>query len=231
MINLKHVVITGAGSGLGASLASKYNKMGYHVTLIGRTKEKLERVAKTFNNSNYSVYSLDVSSPSNIKEIFTKIVKDVNPIDILINNAGLGYFDLAENITEKQVNQMIDINLKGTIFCTQEVLPQMKERNVGSVINIVSTAGVEGKVDESVYCASKFGVRGFTESIIKELSETNIHIHGIYMSGMNTNFWGDELDDENDTGLMNPDDVADIIILNTQERLNMNIPKIIIENH
>lgn len=231
MKNLKHIVITGAGSGLGASLASKYNKMGHHVTLIGRTKEKLEKIAKTFYNSDYSIYSLDISSHSNVKEAFTKIIKNVKPIDILVNNAGLGYFDLAENITDEQVSQMIDINLKGTIFCTQEVLPQMKERNAGSVINIISTAGVEGKIEESVYCASKFGVRGFTESIIKELSETNIHIHGVYMSGMKTPFWDGNLNDKDIIGFMDPDDIADIIISNTTERLNITVPKIIIENH
>ena len=231
MRNPKHVVITGSGSGLGASLALKYNKMGYHITLIGRTKEKLEQNAKKLSNSNYSIYPLDVSLYSNVKKVFAKITKEVGPIDILINNAGVGYFDLAENITEEQINQMIDINLKGTIFCTQQVLPGMKDRNLGSVINIISTAGVEAKVDESVYCASKFGIKGFTESIIKEVGDKNIHVHGIYMGGMNTNFWGDELEDESETGLMNPDDIADIIIFNTQNRPNMNIPKIVIKNH
>lgn len=231
MNKLKHVVITGAGGGLGASLARKYNEMNYHVTLIGRTIEKLEKVAKGFNNSNYSIYSLDVSSPTNVKEVFSKIVKDVSPVDILVNSAGLGYFDLAENITADQVNQMIDINLKGTIFCTQEVLSSMKKRNAGRVINIISTAGVEGKVEESVYCASKFGVKGFTESIIKELSETQVHVFGVYMGGMNTKFWGDTLQDKSKKGLMNPDDVADIIILNTQDRKNINVSQIIIKNH
>lgn len=231
MMDSKHVVITGAGSGLGASLACKYNEMGNHVTLIGRTKEKLEQVAKTFTHSTYSLYALDVSSASDVKKVFSDIVKENGSIDILINNAGLGYFDLAENITSQQTDQMIDINLKGTIYCTQEVLPDMKKRNAGSVINVVSTAGVEGKVEESVYCASKFGVRGFTESILKEVEETNIHIHGIYMGGMNTNFWGDELADESETGLMHPDDVADIILANTKERRNINVPEVIIKNH
>lgn len=173
--------------------------MGHHVTLIGRTEKKLEKVAQSFASSNYLIYPLDVAASSKVKEVFAKIEQDVKPIDILINNAGLGYFDLVENITDDQVHQMIDINLKGTIFCTQAVLSSMKERDAGSVINIVSTAGVEGKVEESVYCASKFGARGFTESLQKEL--------------------------------MNPDDVADLVIFNTQERTNMSVPKIIIENH
>ncbi|WP_051452825.1 SDR family oxidoreductase [Atopobacter phocae] len=231
MNQLKHVVIIGAGSGLGASLAYKYNELGYFVTLIGRTKEKLEKVAKRFPTSNYDIFTLDVSQPDDVEEVFKKITDQSMPIDILVNNAGVGYFDQAENISVNQVQQMIDINLKGTIFCTQQVLTAMKERNLGSIINIVSTAGVEGKVEESVYCASKFGVRGFTESIWKELKDTNLHVHGIYMGGMNTHFWGDELQNEEETGLMHPDDVADIILANTQLRRNINVPEVIIKNH
>lgn len=174
---------------------------------------------------------LDVSSANEIKNVFKKIVSEVAPIDILVDNAGLAHYDLAENITAEQVVEMIDINLKGTIFCTQEVLSSMKERNYGSIINVVSTAGVEGKIKESVYCASKFGVRGFTESIIKELNDSNIHVHGIYMSGMTTSLWDGKLDEEGMAGFMEPDDVADIIIANTNERLNLSIPEVIIEKH
>ena len=209
----------------------KYNEKGNHVTLIGRTKEKLDRVTERFEGSNYSVFPLDVSSASDVEKVFAEIVEEAGPIDILVNNAGLGYFDVAENITTEQINQMIDINLKGTIYCTQQVLPAMKDSNSGSVINVISTAGVEGKVNETVYNASKFGARGFTEGLQKELADTNIHIHGIYMGGMNTHFWGDELQDQEDTGLMDPNDIADIIIFNTDERRNINIPKIIIKNH
>lgn len=231
MVKLKNVVITGAGSGLGASLAFKYNELGNHVTLIGRTKEKLEHVAKTFNNSNYSIYTLDISSFDDVKKVFSKIAKNIGPIDILINSAGVGYFDLAEKLENKQVNQMIDVNLKGTIYCTQQVLLSMKERNSGSIINIISTAGSEGKIEESAYCASKFGVRGFTESLVQELNETKIHVHGVYMGGMKTPFWDGILDDEDMAGLMDPNDIADIIISNATERPNITVPKMLIKNH
>ena len=107
----------------------------------------------------------------------------------------------------------------------------MKDRNKGSVINIVSTAGVEGKVTESVYCASKFGVKGYTESLLKEVADTNVHIHGIYMGGMNTPFWDGILDEDSMDGMMDPDDIADIVIGNTMERKNINVPEVIINNH
>ncbi len=226
---MKNVVITGAGSGLGASLARKYHERGYHVTLLGRTVEKLALIAEDFEH--YALFKLDVSSYTDVEMTFQEIKDKVGSIDLLINNAGVGYFDLAENLTVNEVDQLIDINLKGTIYCTQQVLKDMKDRDEGSIINIVSTAGLEGKVTESVYCASKFGVKGFTESLLKELAETNIHVHGIYMGGMKTPFWGGIIEEENTGGLMDLDDVADIIIGNTKIRHNINVPSVVIKNH
>lgn len=228
-MDIKVVAITGAGSGLGASLAKKYSEMGCHVCLLGRNTSKLNRVAEQLTGS-YSIYETDVSSKGEVEKTMASIKEEVGPIDLLINNAGLGVFDLAENLTEENVHDMIDINLKGTIFCTQEVLPSMKERNEGLIINIVSTAGVEGKVTESVYCASKFGVRGFTESLVKELNDTGIRVFGAYMGGMKSPFWEGILTEERMKNLMDPDDIADIIIANAKVRKNLIVTEVIIKN-
>ena len=125
----KIAAITGAGSGLGASLAKKYVEDGYHVCLLGRTEDKLERTAQDFPKEAHSIFSVDVSSKKEVSHVFTKIKENIGTVDILVNNAGVGVFDLAENLSEEAVHQMIDINLKGTIFCTQEILADMKERN------------------------------------------------------------------------------------------------------
>lgn len=227
----KHIVITGAGSGLGASLARKYAAEGHFITLIGRNEGKLKQVAESFPHQNFQLCPLDVSSYEAVAETFASLGQQGKPVDMLINNAGVGYFDLAENLTAQQVNDMIDINLKGTIFCTQQVLPVMKERDSGSIVNIVSTAGLTGKVTESVYCASKFGVKGFTESLLKELVETNIHLTAVYMGGMATPFWEGIIPEGNLGKFMQPDDVADIIINNIKERKNINVPQVVIEMH
>lgn len=225
----KVVVITGAGSGLGASLAKKYADRDYHVVLIGRTKQRLQNTAEQLK-SEYTIYKLDVSSRVEVANVFQNIKEKFGHIDLLINNAGTGIFELAENIHADAVHKMIDINLKGTIFCTQEVLPDMKKRNQGTIINVVSTAGLEGKVTESVYCASKFGVRGFTESLFLELANTNIHIFGAYMGGMKTEFWNGIYEDEQIKHLMDPNDVADIIIDNTLNRKNLTVEQVVIKN-
>ncbi|UUX35131.1 SDR family oxidoreductase [Fundicoccus culcitae] len=226
-MNKKHVVITGAGSGLGASLAHLYADKGYHVTLMGRNSDKLQKVAASLGTSDYSIHVLDVSSYTAVTTVF----RDIRSVDLLINNAGVGYFELAEALSVEQVDAMIDINLKGTIFCTQQVLPAMKAAGAGQIINIVSTAGLEGKVTESVYCASKFGVKGFTESLQKELAETGIRVSGIYMGGMATPFWDGVIDEDNMGGMMAADDVAEIIVNSMEERRNINVSELVIRNH
>ncbi|MDR7079500.1 short-subunit dehydrogenase [Neobacillus niacini] len=226
----KNVVITGAGSGLGASLAKKYSGLGFRICLLGRTRERLQRTADMLTND-YSIYELDVSKKNEVTEVFQSIKAEVGPIDILINNAGIGVFDLAENINEDAVHQMIDINLKGTIFCTQAVLPDMKDRNEGIISNIVSTAGLEGKVTESVYCASKFGVRGFSDSLFLELQDSQVKIYAAYMGGMKTEFWDGIYQKDEIKDLMDPDDIADIIMDNMKPRKNLSVKEVVIKNH
>lgn len=223
------VVITGAGSGLGASLARKYSQKGSHIVLLGRTKEKLEKVAAQLPNS-CSTYTVDVSSKEQVTKVFATIQEEVGVVDLLINNAGVGSFALAEDIDQQSLDKMIDINLKGTIFCTQAVLGQMKTKNRGYIVNIVSTAGKEGKANESVYCASKFGVRGFTESLAVELRETPIHVIGVYMGGMKSEFWDGIFAQEQLEKLMDPDDIADIIIGNIEPRRFLTVDEIVIKN-
>ncbi|MEW9670413.1 SDR family oxidoreductase [Ammoniphilus sp. 3BR4] len=226
----KIVVITGAGSGLGASLAKKYAELGCHVCLLGRTKTKLIRIAETLNYK-HSIYEVDVSSKNDVTKVFQLINEEVGSIDLLINNAGVGYFDLAENLNGEAVHQMIDINLKGTIFCTQEVLKDMKTRNQGQIVNIVSLSGKRGQVNESVYCASKFGVRGFSESLVLELKDTSIQVFAAYMGNMKTELWGDDYTIEMTKGFMDPDDVADIIIESIKPRKYLVVEEVNIKNN
>jgi uncharacterized protein len=221
-----NIVITGAGSGLGASLAKKYSDLGYHVCLLGRTKTKLVRIAETLKNS-HSIHEVDVSSKKDVSRVFPLVKEEVGPINLLINNAGVGVFDLTENLSEESIHHMIDINLKGTIFCTQEVLSDMKEENQGTIVNIVSLSGKRGKALESVYSASKFGVRGFTESLIDELKDTDIKLFAAYMGNMKTELWGN---DDIAEMFIHPDDVADIIIDMMKQRKYIAVDEVMIRN-
>lgn len=208
------VVITGAGSGLGASLGKKYSDLCCHVCLLGRTKTKLIRTTETLSH-NHSIYEVDVSSKREVAKVMQLIKEEVEQIDLLINNAGVGIFDLTENLSEESIHQLIDINLKGTIFCTQEVLNDMKKRNQGYIVNIVSLSGKRGKASESVYSASKFGSRGFTESLAIDLEHTAIRVFGAYMGNMKTELWEGASTEKT---FIEPDDVADVIMESIKPR-------------
>lgn len=230
-MNKKIAVITGAGSGLGASLTRQLSDLGYHLCLLGRNESKLEVVTHSLSNDDYSIHTLDVSNYKEVKDVFDEIQSTLGDIHLLVNNAGMGAFHLLEDINEKDIDAMIDVNLKGTIYCTQQVISSMKKNNEGVIANIISTAGLEGKINETVYCASKFGAKGFTESLLVELKDTNIQVFGAYMGGMKTEFWDDILTEEQAEHLMDPEDIADIIIGNIKKRNKLNVEKVVIKNH
>lgn len=219
-------VITGAGSGLGAALARKYSEAGAYVCLLGRTKSKLEKVSQQLGNGS-SIYEVDVTSKQSVKSVIEEIAHEHGRIDILINNAGVGIFKSADELSENEVDQMIDTNLKGTIYCTQEVLAEMKRQNSGSIINVVSASGKVAKETESVYSASKFGVRGFLEALTLELKGWDIHVLAAYMGNMKTDLWKNA---EAGSNYMDPDDVAEIILDNLKKRTNTVVTDVTILN-
>lgn len=199
---MKKIVITGGTSGLGFELAKAYLKDNHQVTIIGRNKEKLNHALETLKAFGHVTgYAFDITDISSIH----KFKEEIESIDLLINNAGLGYFGSLECYSESQIHHMIDINLKGTIFMTQILHDVVNDQ----IMNIISTAGLKGKVNESVYVASKFGVRGFTESLQKELS---LQVTPVYMGGMATPFWDDSDHIKDMNRLKSPQLVAQEII-------------------
>ncbi len=224
------VVITGAGSGLGASLARKFSGIGYHVCLLGRTKATLMQTAESLHNE-CSIYEVDVTSKASVRDAITKIHRSRGSIEYLVNNAGVGYFKLVEDLAEEEIDQMIDTNLKGPIYCIQEVLEDMKKRNKGCIVNIVSGSGKVAKETESAYSASKFGLRGFLEAVSLEVKDFNIQLTSAYMGNMKTNLWEKDHPETKMSTYMEPDDVAEIIIENLKPRKNLHVTDITIMNH
>ncbi|SDN32026.1 Short-chain dehydrogenase [Fictibacillus solisalsi] len=205
---MKSVIITGGGSGLGAALAEEYAKK-YKVILIGRTLNKLTLVKELVmqRGQQADCYACDVTSMEEVKRVFGQLFQQED-IHMLINNAGSGIFGPLEKFTEEDVNLLLDTNVKGTIYTTMTALPYLKDKAQGQIMNIISTAGLRGKVNESVYCASKFAVRGFTESLVKELDGTGISVTAVYMGGMDTPFWNDSDHVKDKSRFKTPEQVA-----------------------
>ena len=222
------VVVTGAGSGLGACVARRFSQGGARVILLGRTREWLERTAESLSGES-AVYPLDVSRKAQVEETFARIYQDEGTIHRLVNCAGVGIFDLAENLGQDAVDAMIDTNLKGTIYPTQAVLPRMKRDNSGCIINVISLSGVRANPTESVYCASKFGVEGFSKAVTLETAGTGIRISNFYMGNMATELWkGDRAKEMPE--FIRPGDVADLIYLTTAPRSHMLVEEVRIRN-
>ncbi|MCF6139309.1 SDR family NAD(P)-dependent oxidoreductase [Pseudalkalibacillus berkeleyi] len=210
---MMNVLITGAGTGLGKSLALQYGKNGNHVYLIGRRLEPLEEVVQSIKSAGGHATPLtcDITDFDEVEQKINSVVQNT-PIDLLINNAGTGIFGPLNTYRSDDIDQMFATNVKGTIHMTRAILPTLVEQGNGQVMNIISTAGLRGKKNESVYVASKFAVRGFTESLIKELEGTAIKMTAVYMGGMDTPFW-DETDHIDDRSrLKSPDEVAQLIV-------------------
>ncbi|WP_226585124.1 SDR family NAD(P)-dependent oxidoreductase [Halobacillus litoralis] len=185
---MSRIMITGAGTGLGRALALIYGKGGNHIILSGRNEKTLSDVENDIKKSGGSaeVIPCDITNYNSI----ASAVQRVESLDVLINNAGVGIFGDLQTYSDQDIDQMLQTNVKGTMLMTQLAAPKLMQTG-GRVLNIISTAGLRGKKNESIYCASKFAVRGFTESLQKEWENEKITATAVYMGGMNTPFWSE----------------------------------------
>lgn len=209
---MKTMVITGAGSGLGSELALLFSKHGYHLILTGRTIEKLVLVKREIEaiGGSADFFQLDIRNEHEISKMFSEIDPKYS-INGLVNNAGVGHFGPILSISNTQMREMFETNVFGMISMTKAVLPYLIKQGEGHILNIISTAGLRGKINESIYVASKFAARGFTESLQKEFEGTNINITGIYMGGMNTPFWENSSHVKDPSKFRSPKEIAEII--------------------
>lgn len=187
---MKTILITGAGTGLGKELALAYAGKGNRIILVGRTASSLDEVCQMIEKTDGNAITIpcDITDAKMVEQMISDL-NEKERVDQVINNAGVGYFGPLQEIKTDEISSMIDTNVKGTIYVTKAILPAFLERNAGKIMNIISTAGLYGKVHETAYCASKFALRGFTEALVKELENTSISVSGVYMGGMDTPFW------------------------------------------
>jgi short-subunit dehydrogenase len=210
---MKTMIITGAGSGLGKELAHLFSQKGYHLLLTGRNFDKLTTTKAEIeaNGGSADILPIDIGDAKDVSKKAEEISHTYN-IYGLVNNAGVGHFGPFVEMDEHHITEMINTNVSGTILMTKAILPQLLKSSDGRILNIVSTAGLRGKVNEAVYVASKFAIRGFTESLQKEYEGSGIKFNAVYMGGMDTPFW-DNSDHVKDTSLFrSPREVAEMII-------------------
>ncbi|MEH6345038.1 MAG: SDR family oxidoreductase [Bermanella sp.] len=215
----KVVVITGAGSGMGRAYALAFAKLGSKIAIsdvdtVG-LKETQAMVEALPHNGIYSE-QLDVGQKDAIFTFAKKVKKALGNTHVVINNAGVGGGGVPTwSMSPEQYERTMRINLFGVIYGTQAFLPQMIENNEGAVINVSSIFGLVGTPDSSDYCAAKFAVRGFTESLMVELQESPISVHLVHPGGVKTNIVKDvEGGEEFSKKYLktSPDDIAQYVI-------------------
>jgi 3-oxoacyl-[acyl-carrier protein] reductase len=185
-IKNSHVLITGGSSGIGKETAKQFIAKGATVVITGRDETKLKNVATEIGAIplQFDISDLKVI-PGKAKEVITLLG---GKIDTLINNAGIGVFPILGEITEEDLLNVYNTNVFGLALFTQELLPIFKEQQSGNIINIGSTASLKGFARGSVYAASKFAVRGMTQSWQAELRKHNIRVSLVNPSEVTTAF-------------------------------------------
>ncbi len=195
-LNNKVIAITGGSKGFGKSLAKAFCDEGAKVVIGSPNKNELKKAAAEVGSDSFV---LDVTNPENIKSFSAYIENKYNKIDVWINNAGIQIApSLAEDVDSKKLHKLYDINFFGYFYGCQVALRLMKKQGSGIIINVNSTAGLEGKPFISAYSSSKFAIKGLTESIREELKETQVKIYSIHPGGMQTEIYKEKYPEDFD---------------------------------
>jgi NAD(P)-dependent dehydrogenase (short-subunit alcohol dehydrogenase family) len=177
----KVAVITGASQGIGRDMAKLLGHAGARVALVARNEEKLRALAAEMKDEGIDTmfYPCDITKVDHISEMMTQVYNHFGQIDILINNAGINIPKPADEVTEKDWDTVLDLNLKSAFFCCQAAGKYMKEQNKGKIINISSQMALVGYFNRAAYCSSKGGVMQLTRSLAIEWSSHQINVNSI----------------------------------------------------
>ena len=220
----KTALVTGAGKGIGKAIALALAAEGVQVGLLARTEKDLTELAQEIQllGVKTAIVTADISDIHQVNVAIESILTQLGSIDILINNAGIGTFGKFLELEPIVWEQMIKVNLFGTYYVTRAVLPQMIARKLGDIVNVSSTAGLNGSPLTSAYSASKFAVMGLTDSLMREVRKDNIRVTVMAPSTVVTDLAiASNLINNNEERVMHPEDFAELII--AQLKLNRRV--------
>ena len=216
--NQLRAIVTGASSGIGKATALAFAKSGISVALISRSVDKLEAVASEIEaletKAEAGVYPLDLAVVKRVREQMAEICDDFGPIDILVNNAGMAYTNLLENTTLEDWQKIIELNLTSVFQCIQGVIPQMRDRQNGTVINVASIAASNAFPQWGAYGVSKAALVALSKALAVEEKDNGIRTVTISPGSVNTPIWDTDTvqADFDRSAMLTPEDVARSIL-------------------
>ncbi|MCG8344717.1 MAG: SDR family NAD(P)-dependent oxidoreductase [Chlorobiales bacterium] len=178
----KTAVVTGSSSGIGHELCDLLTEKGASVYGFSRRPSSVDHPLFTWVQT-------DVTKPEEIDRAFDRVLDERERVDVLVNNAGFGLFGSIETLEPEEWNRLIATNLTAAFLCTRRAVPGMKAVQRGTIVNVASIAGKRGFRNGSAYCASKFGLNGFSEALVEELREEGIRVCGINPGSTGTEFF------------------------------------------
>ena len=233
----KTALITGATSGIGGATAHEFAKHGIKLILCGRRQERLDTIKRALSKqTDVMTLNFDVRNKVDVLKSINSLPEQFKHIDVLINNAGNAHgMDTIQDGNLEDWDAMMDINVKGLLYVSKAVIPQMTERNTGHIINIGSSAGREVYPKGNVYCASKHAVAAITEGMRIDLNPYNIKVCSINPGLVETEFSkvrfkGDAIADNVYKGYkaLQPEDVAEIIQFTITRPSHVNIADLLV---
>ncbi len=185
----KVAIVTGSTKGIGQAIAHSLLKAGAKVVVSGRREADCARVAKEFSASGEAFgIACDVRSREEVDALFAATEKKFGGVDILVNNAGLGEFKSVADMTDEEWSNVIDTNLTGVFYASRAGIHAMRKRGGGAILNIGSLAGKQAFPKAAAYCASKYGLLGFSDALMQEVRYDHIRVCCIMPGSVDTDF-------------------------------------------
>ncbi|MCC9601339.1 SDR family oxidoreductase [Stieleria sp. JC731] len=231
----KVVAITGGGTGIGEGVAKKLASLGCRVAIGGRRLEKLESVAGAIESETpVFCHTIDVADPESVKAFFSAVKSHFGDPDILVNSAGINIQKrtMAEMVPEDW-DRVMQINASGAYRCIYEVLPAMRERGDGLVVNISSVAGKRAiTLGGVVYCASKFAMTALGTAISNEVRNEGVRITNVYPGEVNTPILDNRpapVSQEHKDSILQPEDIAEVVATICALPPRANVPEVVVK--
>ncbi len=208
----KVVVVIGATGGIGSALTHKLAAQGASLVLVARDSTRLAALESQLGITQVLSVPTDITDPSQVETLMSKAATQFGQIDVLVNAAGAGVMKQYNKIEPADLDAMLDLNLKGSFYTCQAAAEVMKEKKSGHICNIIGILGKHSMAMASAYCASKFGVVGFSKCMADELKRFGIKFTLFYFGGVDSPFWDNVSLKVDRSKMLTPETAANAIL-------------------